>query len=145
MRNITDLMHNVFTDRMSGPVLNEVQVRTLQGWIDRLPQRAAPRLMDASAARGRELFHDQRVACASCHTGNGGTNNQNSDVGTGSAFQVPTLHGIAWRAPFMHNGCAPTLRDRFTNPACGGGDRHGVTSHLNPGQINDLVAYLETL
>jgi mono/diheme cytochrome c family protein len=145
MRNITDLMHNVFTDRMSGPVLNEVQVRTLQGWIDRLPQRAAPRLMDASAARGRELFHDQRVACASCHTGNGGTNNQNSDVGTGSAFQVPTLRGIAWRAPFMHNGCAPTLRDRFTNPACGGGDRHGVTSHLNPGQINDLVAYLETL
>jgi len=101
--------------------------------------------MDASAARGRELFFDQRVACANCHSGPATTNNQNSDVGTGAAFQVPTLRGIAWRAPFMHNGCASTLRDRFTNPACGGGDRHGVTSHLNADQINDLVAYLETL
>ncbi|MFO0562946.1 MAG: c-type cytochrome [Polyangiales bacterium] len=145
MQNIGHLMNSVFTERMSGPALNDVQVHTLQSWIDRLPARAAPRVMDPSAARGRELFFDQRVACASCHSGPATTNNQNSDVGTGAAFQVPTLRGISWRAPFMHNGCAATLRDRFTNPACGGGDRHGVTSHLNAEQINDLVAYLETL
>ena len=44
----------------------------------------------------------------------------------------------------MHDGCAATLRDRF-NPACGGGDRHGVTSQLSSAQIDDLVAYLQTL
>lgn len=144
-QTISHLMTNVFTGRMSGPVLSDLQVRTLQGWIDRMPVRAAPRVMDSAAERGRALFNDARVACASCHSGSAMTNNQNSDVGTGAAFQVPTLRGIAWRAPFMHDGCAPTLRDRFTNPACGGGDRHGVTSHLSTDQINDLVAYLETL
>jgi hypothetical protein len=45
----------------------------------------------------------------------------------------------------MHDGCAPTLRDRFTNPHCGGGDSHGVTSKLTLEQIDDLVHYLETL
>jgi cytochrome c peroxidase len=64
-------------------------------------------------------------------------------VGTGRAFQVPPLMGLAARAPYMHNGCATTLHDRFG--PCGGGDKHGKTSHLSAAQINDLVAYLETL
>ncbi len=58
---------------------------------------------------------------------------------------MPSLVRIGTRAPFMHDGCAPTLKDRFTNPACGGGDRHGKTSHLSDAQLDDLVAYLETL
>lgn len=37
-----------------------------------------------------------------------------------------------------------TLRERF-DPSCGGGDRHGLTSHLSGNQIDDLVSYLETL
>ena len=66
------------------------------------------------------------------------------DVGTGGPFQVPSLRGVAWRAPFMHTGCAATLADRFAG-ACGGGDKHGVTSTLTASQIGDLTAYLETL
>ena len=48
----------------------------------------------------------------------------------------------------MHTGCAATLTDRFVTPVgstCGGGDQHGHTSQLDPTQIADLVAYLETL
>jgi hypothetical protein len=67
-----------------------------------------------------------------------------TDVGTGGLFQVPSLRGVGARAPFMHTGCAKTLADRF-NPACGGGDKHGVTSGLTTSQIADLVAYMETL
>jgi cytochrome c peroxidase len=59
-------------------------------------------------------------------------------------MQVPSLIGVAYRAPFIHTGCAATLRDRF-DPSCGGGDKHGHTSQLDGGQIDDLVAYLETL
>jgi hypothetical protein len=44
----------------------------------------------------------------------------------------------------MHTGCAPTLRDRF-DPLCGGGDRHGKTSHLRETQLDDLIAFLRTL
>ena len=65
------------------------------------------------------------------------------DVGTGGKLQVPSLRGVSLRAPYMHDGCAPTLHDRFG--ACGGGDKHGVTSGLSPSQIDDLVAYLTTL
>ena len=43
----------------------------------------------------------------------------------------------------MHDGCASTLRDRFA--ACGGGDEHGRTSQLRADEIDDLVAYLESL
>jgi hypothetical protein len=43
----------------------------------------------------------------------------------------------------MHDGCAPTLADRFG--ACGGGDRHGHTSQLTADQVADLVAYLDSL
>ena len=36
-----------------------------------------------------------------------------------------------------------TLRDRFG--PCGGGDLHGETSTLSEAEIDDLVAYMETL
>jgi cytochrome c peroxidase len=71
------------------------------------------------------------------------TNNSTVDVGTGRAFQVPSLLGVAYRAPYMHGGCAGTLEDRFGS--CGGGDRHGNTSALAAGQVADLVAYLKSL
>jgi cytochrome c peroxidase len=64
------------------------------------------------------------------------------EAGPREAFQVPSLIGISTHAPFLHNGCAPTLRDRF-GPC--GGNRHGDTSQLSPDELNDLVAYLETL
>ena len=102
-----------------------------------------PADLDA-AARGEILFNDEAVGCASCHGGAMLTNSKSVDVGTGKEFQVPSLVGIASRAPFMHDGCAPTLQARFGGP-CGGGDAHGRTSQLSPGQIDDLVAYIETL
>ena len=43
---------------------------------------------------------------------------------------------VAARTPLLHNGCAPTLADRFGD--CGGGDRHGHTSHLTPEQVAAL-------
>jgi hypothetical protein len=43
----------------------------------------------------------------------------------------------------MHDGCAATLRDRFG--ACGGGDKHGVTSKLTPTQLNEMLAYLDSI
>ena len=57
--------------------------------------------------------------------------------------KVPSLRGIGARAPFMHDGCAKTLTDRFT--VCGNSTSHGLTQTLGPTEIADLVAYLETL
>jgi mono/diheme cytochrome c family protein len=145
MRDLGHLMEQVFTGRMGGVALGPGHVQALSRWIDRLP--ALPRIEPAdpaAAARGKTLFADAKVACATCHAGPALTNNATVSVGTTPALQVPSLRGVVWRAPFMHNGCAPTLRDRFDR-ACGGDDRHGVTSHLTAAQIDDLTAYLESL
>jgi cytochrome c peroxidase len=100
----------------------------------------------AAVDRGRLLFNDPtRGACASCHSGPQFTNNTSVNVGTGRAFQVPSLVGIGSRGPFMHNGCAGTLAERFTNAACGGGDAHGRTSDMRPDEINDLVSFLQSI
>jgi len=73
------------------------------------------------------------------------TNNNSVAVGTGEMFQVPSLRGVGWRAPYMHDGCAATLSDRFTDATCGGGDQHGMTSQLSEADRADLIAYLQSL
>lgn len=71
------------------------------------------------------------------------TNNATVNVGTGAAFQVPSLLGLGRRAPYMHDGCATTVRDCLG--ACGGGERHGHTAQLTRSELHDLVAWLESL
>jgi hypothetical protein len=146
MKDFGQLMQEVFTGRMAGPKVDTTQSSAMNTWIDQqasLPL-SAPRDQDA-VARGKILFNDGKVGCATCHKGALLTDNTNRLVGTGSMLQVPSLRGLAARAPFMHDGCAKTLMDRFTDAKCGGGDAHGVTSHLAQPQLLDLVAYLETL
>jgi hypothetical protein len=139
------LVSDVFVGRMSGPQLQPEQTDATLRWIDAQPRIArAAVTMTPSIERGRVLFNDpSSAACSTCHSGPSLTNNTTVDVGTGGKFQVPSLVGIGTRGPFLHNGCAPTLKDRFG--ACGGGDKHGVTSKLAPAQLDDLVAYLNTL
>lgn len=137
------LVMNVMVRGMRAPVPTDREIASLARWIDRLPRRAAPTVDAAAVARGGVLFHSPSTACATCHAGPLFTDGRTLDVGTGGSFQVPPLHGLAWHAPYLHNGCAPTLRDRFGR--CGGGDAHGHTSQLSRSQIDDLVAYLETL
>jgi mono/diheme cytochrome c family protein len=144
LRDMPDLAGTVFSHRMGGPTLKHDQVSALAHWIDSIPAvPIAPPTDPAAATRGRQLFHDPVTACATCHAGPSGTDNRTIAVGTGLPFQTPRLRSLAERAPYMHNGCAATLTDRFG--PCGGGDAHGRTSHLTPAQIADLVAYLETL
>jgi mono/diheme cytochrome c family protein len=143
MENVTTLVDKVFVGRMSGLPLDSAKVAALSKWMDAIPTIPSVAADAAAAARGEGIFKDVNVGCASCHSGKALTNNASVNVGTGKNFQVPSLRGIAWRAPFMHDGCAPTLFDRFGT--CGGGDNHGKTAHLSATQIKDLVSYLETL
>jgi hypothetical protein len=145
MPDFSHIVTTVFGHRMAGGTLQPDQSAAMQRWVDSIPAaHTSPSPDTASIARGQALFADPSVGCTNCHVGPHLTNNATVDVGTGGSFQVPNLHGVAWRAPYFHDGCAPTLRDRFTS-SCGGGDRHGHTSQLSSSQIGDLVAYLETL
>jgi len=140
------LTDDVFSGRMVGPPLSDDQKQALLAWIETLRAPPAPANLDPLAvARGRAVFADPKVGCADCHDGPRYTNNATVAVGTGRPYQVPSLTGVAWHPPYMHDGCAPTLAERFSSPSCGGGDQHGVTSNLPPAQLADLTAYLTSL
>jgi hypothetical protein len=145
MVDLNMIMDKVFVGRMSGPMLAPDQKAALGRFVDSIPSLPAPFDLDrASVMRGKALFDDLgKAACASCHSGGLLTNNTTVDVGTGGAFQVPSLRGVMWRTPLMHNGCAATLADRF-DPACGG-KAHGNTANLSAQDKADLVAYLKML
>lgn len=142
VKDLDHLVEFVFQTRMSGPKVDHAKVETLQHWLDTIP---APPKLDvtdgAAVERGQALFAQR--GCASCHSGKALTNNETRDVGTGAAFQVPSLVGIAWRAPYLHNGCAKTMKQRFDGTC--GGDKHGDIAGLTSAQVDDLSAFLDTL
>jgi mono/diheme cytochrome c family protein len=148
MHDLETLLTEVFVGRMGGVHQSEERLSALAGWL--FAQKPPAPIVDAAdpaAARGKALFESAEVGCTGCHNGEALTDNRSYDVGTGEhageRLQVPSLRGIGYRAPFIHNGCAETLRDRF-DPGCGG-DKHGNTAGLGDEQIDDLVAYLRSL
>jgi hypothetical protein len=135
------LTHDAFVGRMAGPKLTSDQQAALTSWVT--PSRLladSPSADPASAERGAQLFNQPLGGCSDCHNGPKLTNNKTLDVGTGGSFQVPPLCGVAWRAPFFHDGRVDNLRDALAR-----GPGHGNAGQLTDGQIDDLVAYMETL
>jgi cytochrome c553 len=153
MTDLPDIMHEVFQVRMGGAAQGPQHVEAFGLWLNSIP--AYPASAPGTAAQiehGQQLFESPAVGCATCHSGAHFTNNQTVSVGTQdgdtiTAFQVPTLIGVAARRPYMHDGCAATLQDRFdpAQSACNGGDQHGHVSQLSQTDVADLISYLETL
>jgi hypothetical protein len=142
MADFTTLMNEVFTRRMGSRAPAALQIQQLARWLDAQPPWPVSLPVDTAAvSRGERLFTDPRVGCSDCHAGPRLTSNRTVDVGTGGAFQVPSLLAVAARAPYLHDGRAATLKERFADRS----DRHGRTSHLNYGELQDLIAYLESL
>jgi mono/diheme cytochrome c family protein len=136
------LVSDVFVRRMGGPALSGDQTSAFGHWVDTIPTPRA-RSTDATAvARGAALFAGP-ADCVRCHSGEHLTNDQTMDVGTGGAFQTPSLIGVSHRLPLMHDGCARTLEDRFI-PTCGG-TMHGNVDGLSASDRADLIAYLRSL
>ncbi len=138
------LVDEVMARRMGlGVSFSDEHVAQLGRFLDGVPAATGVYAVNADAKeRGRVLFESEKTLCTLCHKDEHLTDNALHDVGTGGEFVTPSLVGVASRAPFMHDGCAPTLRDRFG--VCGGTD-HGLTDELTDAQIDDLVAYLESL
>jgi hypothetical protein len=144
MSDLPTLMDKVFAERMSGPPPTDSEKRMLPMFLDRVPSPKPAPIADAAAvARGQALFESTDTGCTSCHSGPILSTRAIVNVGTQGNFKVPSLLGVGSRAPYMHDGCAATLTDRFGT--CGGGDLHGHTSQLTVSQKADLVAFLSSL
>src|SRR5581483_8606953 len=114
--------------------------------------------LSAAARRGKDLFFSAEVGCATCHGGPFFTDSRPErpfrvhDVGTGGddpsetvgpAYDTPTLLGVYRTAPYLHHGKAKSLAEVLTT--FNRGDRHGKTSHLSKGDLDDLVDFLKAL
>ncbi len=102
--------------------------------------------LSEAARRGEKIFRSDRAGCASCHTAPLFTDQQPYDVGTskgGERLDTPTLIELWRTAPYLNDGSAATLREVLTT--ANQGDRHGVTSHLTPRDLEDLETYLNSL
>jgi hypothetical protein len=139
---LDQLMFDIFAVRMGGQVQSPDRTAALARWLDAQSARPRPSLDPLAVGRGASIFESPETGCTSCHVGQLGTNNTSVNVGTGERLQVPRLVELAYRAPYLHDGRATTLRNRFG--AIGGGDQHGHTSHLSPEEIDDLVTYLRS-
>jgi hypothetical protein len=122
------------------------------------PHIPAPGKLSVAAERGRKLFFNADVGCANCHSGpyytdsslqkpfklhDVGTGNDDPSEKMGPKYDTPTLLGIYRTPPYLHHGQAKTLHDVLTT--CNKEDKHGKTSHLKKEEIDDLVAFLESL
>jgi cytochrome c peroxidase len=114
--------------------------------------------LSAAARRGEEVFQG-KGGCIGCHAGPFLTDNAlhdtlvpkvagETDLGAATsgplrnAFNTPQMRDLRNTAPYMHNGILPTLESVVEfydqNPSLG---QLGLTD----GEIEDLVAYLESL
>ena len=137
-RDLRAVMTDTFVARMGGTMPTTWDVESLQHWLDSVP---APKSSRSATAQGRKAF--EKASCSGCHSGERLTNNVSVSVGPTATFKVPSLIGLQARAPYMHNGCATTILDRFTS-SCGG-ERHGDVALLSSQELADLVTYLESL
>jgi hypothetical protein len=142
LSTVSSVVQFTFVGRMGGTMPGADVVEALGHWLDQLPAPAPVGTGTLEQVnKGRDLF--QRSSCGTCHSGPALTNNLTLDVGTGAALQVPSLRGVGSHGPWLHDGRAATLRDRFL--PSGGGDLHGSTTWMDDEQLDALVAYLETL
>ncbi len=121
------------------------------------PHIPEPGKLTASAERGKAIFFDTRVGCATCHTGPLFTDSRLQkpfnvhNVGTGDdplekmgpAYDTPTLLGVYRNRSYLHHGKAESLLAVITT--FNAKDQHGKTSHLGEAQKLDLVAFLKSL
>jgi cytochrome c peroxidase len=118
------------------------------------------------AKRGFVLFNG-KAQCSACHTGWNFTDNTFHDIGLPTedegrfavdasdpnslhAFKTPGLRNIGQRAPYMHNGSIATLEAVIAHYVSGGIPRPSRSPQmqsvsLTPAEIEDLIAFLETL
>lgn len=137
-KSLRVLMDEVFTRRMGNAPLTSVEVDDFSAWLAGLSN--LPAAPNDSSSAGRKAF--EKAGCDTCHAGDRLTTGGNANVGTGATFQIPSLVGLRYRTPLLHDGCATTIEERF-GPC--GGDDHGDTDKLDDDEMSDLLDYLRSL
>jgi mono/diheme cytochrome c family protein len=133
------LIEEVRHRRMGGVAQSPEHTAALAEWLFELPREPALRAgQDAEAGTGEALFGE--LGCARCHSGNTLTSNASSDLGAGP-IQIPSLHGVAMRPPYMHDGRAADLVEAVIDMLQATPEARTPSAD----EVAAIVAYLETL
>lgn len=125
--------------------------------------------LNALEKRGLWLY-ESRAQCWKCHFGPDFTDEIAHNTGVGAkdgkpedgrfaitkkdedrgGFKTPTLRGLVYTAPYMHDGSKKTLRDVVEHYRQGGVPNSHLSSdikklHLSDADVDALVAFLEAL
>jgi hypothetical protein len=135
------LVEEVHTRGMGALTQSPERADALAEWVFAVPQ---PFPFESSAPdavrRGRDLF--TAYACNGCHRGDAFTSNETVQVGD-EMLQVPSLRGLIYRAPYMHDGRAKTLEAAVREMVETFSPTDAPT--LTDAVLDDLVAYTESL
>jgi len=148
----TGLMTGEFNPTSGSPNQGRsLELDSLGAYLDSLAPPSPPRLPpdhESLLEKGRKIFFDPSTGCSDCHPPPRYTDFETHDIGTadgsgeylGPEIDTPSLLGLAYSAPYLHDGTAPTLESIIVekNPL----DRHGVTSHLDTVDIRALTTFL---
>ena len=110
----------------------------------------SPALVDGklspAARRGKKLFNDEKIGCATCHPSPLYTDMAIHNVGSRGQYDRRDTFDTSslvecWRtAPYMHDGQYVTMKELFVR------GKHGLKKvNLNEEQINDLVEFVRSL
>jgi cytochrome c peroxidase len=152
--SLREFTHNVIVHEFAGGEPDALLLDALVAYMQQFEFLPNPKLSVAgrltglasdAARRGERLFFRPSAAmgaqsCASCHLPSASfVDGRQHDVGTGAAYDTPTLRNLAFTAPYFHDGRAPGLAE--------------VVAHfdqtfglgLSRAESADLVAYLEAV
>lgn len=139
---LEDLVRQDMQLQQGPQTLSTVQLRDLANWLQNQPPLwSRPQVSTQNdRSTGRAVF--ETANCTSCHNGPAMTSNMsmNLDPSAGS-LQVPSLIGLASRAPYLHDGCATSLEKVF-DKSCAKDAYH---SKVSPADVKPLVTYLRGL
>jgi len=161
--SLREFARNVIVNEFNGPEPDPMLLDGLVAYMFEFDFRPNPSLdrdgtlsgaASAAAHRGRKIFNRpfaqmSDASCASCHVpGSNFVDHRRHDLGTvanaeayarDGALDTPTLLGIAYTAPYFHDGSQPTLRavNDWFNTSFGLG--------LSSAEIDDLTAYVHTV
>jgi YVTN family beta-propeller protein len=141
------LEHVLFAHR------TEDEAGAIDAYLKSLRPVPSPRLLDGrlspAAARGRTLFESERIGCARCHPSPLYTDRKSHNVGSQSPsevtdrFDTPTLVEVWRTAPYLHDGRYRTVKDLLVEGKHG--LRRGASKQLSDEEMDDLVAFVESL
>lgn len=150
------------TSRMGGSGLLQAELESLEKFLIaglKAPPNpnVKPEGLTPQQLKGKKLFEDPVTLCSTCHAPVSLTDGLQHDVGTltdveikvanatgkspAIVYNTPSLRGLFYSAPYLHDGSALTIKDALKKTA----NTMGKTSQLSEAEYDDLVAYLLTL